>query len=175
MQEHTFTCTDANGDEHHYDVAPHRGSEGAPLALMLLSLVVEPLATGAGPVAIQGLGKTKGKGKAALAELLTDPDLLAELDLAALSKGVRTAMLGLKPALLYNVLRYTNRDGKPLVSNALQPTSLYDAAYARNYMELGAALWEVAKWNGFFPALSTIADGARKAVAALPATLESTD
>lgn len=170
ISEHRFTLTDAEGASHTYTVQPHPGSEGAPLALGLLSLVVEPLAAGAGPVLVQGLGKVQGKGKAALGALLTDPQLLEALDLQALSSGVRAAMVGMRPAVMYQLLRYTNRDGKPLVTNDGRPTSAYDEAYARNYMELGRALWEVASFNAFFPALSTIADAARRAVAAMPAT-----
>jgi len=169
MTEHTFTLTDADGTSHTYTVQPHRGSEGAPLALQLLALVVEPLATGAGPVVVEGLGKVQGKGRDALESLLTDPELLAALDLQALARGVRTAMLGLSPAIMLALLRYTNRDGKPLVAPDGKPTGSYDSAYARNYMELGRALWEVASFNGFFPALGTIAAAARKAVAAMPA------
>ena len=173
MLEHTFTCADADGTEHTYTVQPHRGHEGAPLALQLLSLVVEPIATGAGPVVVQGLGKVRGKGKAALQQLATDPELLEALDLAALARGVKLALLGLRPAFLYAVLRYTNRDGKPLVTDAGKPTGTFDSAYARNYAELGKAMWEVAQWNGFFPALDTIAAVARKAVAAMPETIAS--
>lgn len=171
--EHNFTLTDAQGEQHTYTVSPHRGSEGAPLALQLLALVVEPLAAGAGPVIIQGLGKVQGKGKAALVALATDPELLEALDLQQLGAGVRSAMLQLRPALIAQVLRYTNRDGKPLIASGGKPTSLYDRAYARNYMELGRALWEVASFNGFFPALSTLADVARRAAAATPGTPES--
>lgn len=168
--DHTFTLSDADGTPHTYTVQPHRGHQGAPLALQLLALVVEPLAVGAGPVIMDGLGRTKGKPGGAIAQLLDDDQVLQSLDLEALARGVRTAMLGLRLQLMLDVLRYTNRDGKPLVTDALQPTGTFDVAFARNYQELGLALWEVARFNGFFPALSTIAGAARTAAAALPAT-----
>jgi hypothetical protein len=169
--EHTFTLQDRDGQPHTYTVQLHRGSEGAPLALQLLALVVEPVAAGAGPVIVQGLGNTKGKGAAAVAELASDPQLLEALDIPQLSAGVRQALLGLRPAVMYQLLRYTNRDGRPLTSaDGRQASALFDQAYAANYVELARALWEVCQANGFFPGLSTLASAARQAVAALPAT-----
>lgn len=179
--ELTFVCNDADGNPHSYTLTPHRGSEGAPIAMRLLGLVVEPLALGAGPILIEGMGKLAGKGEgkgAAIAALLDDPDLLRALDLSALSRGVRQALMGLQPSLQYHVLRYVNRDGKPLISESagdLRATGTFDSAYARNYLELGSALWQAAQLNGFFPGLSIIGELAKEAASAVQETTKKND
>jgi len=162
--ERTFTVTGPEGIEHRYTVTRHRGSEGMVLCQQLLALVVEPVAAGIGPVVVAAAQKGGVGG------LLDSPDALAALDFAALSRGLRGALLGLPPATVMACLRYTNRDGKPLVAADGKATSTFDEAYAGNYVELGVVLWEVCTYNGFFPGLDTFASAARKALAAMPAT-----
>ena len=154
--EHSFSLPDASGTAHHYTVAPHRGAEGAPLALSLMSLVVEPLATGAGPGLVDAIGSAESVGDVDMASIAKS------LDLPGLSKGLRTAMTGLSIPLMCRLLKYVNRDGKPLVSDGI-PTGAFDAAYSRNYMELGRALWKVASYNGFFPLPGSGSDDAAEA------------
>jgi hypothetical protein len=162
--EHVFTLTDADGNPHTYAVTRHRGSEGYGLAQLLLGLVLEPLAAAAGPPIVAAV--TRG----GLGVVLDDPAILAALDLAGLARALRGSLLGLSDATIGSILRYVNRDGKPLIGEGNRPTGVFDAAYAGNYAELGAVLWEVVRYNRFFPGLDTFADAARKALAAKPGT-----
>ena len=140
----TFTIGEAR-----YDVTLHRGSEGQRLALTLSALLVEPLATAVGPLLLGAVS-----GKRGLKGLLDDPTALDGLDLPAIGRAARASLVTLDDATIFAVLRYTNRNGQPLVHNG-QPTGAYDSGYAGNYMELGQALWKVASINGFFPGLDT--------------------
>lgn len=155
----TLHLTGPGGQTQLYTVTRHRGSEGMGICRQLLALVVEPLASGLGPVAAAAFA-TKGVGA------LDNPAVLAALDFGALSRGIKAALLGLPDALVLAVLRYTNRNGKPLVGPDGRATAAFDEAYAANYDELGAALWEVCRINGFFPGLDTFVSAARKALEA---------
>lgn len=168
--EHVFTLTSAQGTSHTYMMQPHRGSEGAPLAVRLSALVVDPLVTGLGSILLEGLA-----GGFSPSQMVIDADTVARLNMAQISAGVRGALLGIKPDLMCAVLKYTNRDGKPLVSPEGKPTMAYDGAYSCNYLELARALWEVARFNGFFPGLSTAISAAAKVSAATQEPPESGD
>lgn len=167
MAEQVFTLKDSGGQAHRYELTLHRGSEGMATALQLLSLVIEPLAVGVGPLIVQA---TMSKGVQAA---LTDAAMLGSLDLDGLAKGIRGALSGARPSLILDVLRYTNRDGKPLVGPDGKATGAFDEAYARNYAELASALWEACKANAFFPGLDFFASVARKAQRAVAAPLAS--
>lgn len=169
---HEFRLTDAAGQPHLYEIDLHRGSEGLRLSLQLGSLLVEPLAAAVGPM-LPGMIEAAVKGgkldkQALAASLLDDPDTLRSLDLSGVGRAVQQAALSLPDETVYAVLRYTNRDGKPLVASG-RATLDFDAAYQGNYGELLRAVWEVARANGFFPGLGTWLDGAKKAREAAPA------
>lgn len=132
-----------------YTVDPHRGSAGAPLALTIMSLLVEPLLVALGPTLANALA-----GDGDLGALLDDEAVLGSLDFDAVGAALRSAMLRLDTGLICQILRYTNRNGQPLVKDG-KPSPHFDAAFCRNYLELGKALWEVCSFNGFIPALPT--------------------
>ena len=164
--EHTFTVKDATGTSHTYTLQRHRGSEGAPIALRMLATIVEPLAVGAGKPMIAGLGKIRGKGLtgiAAFSALAALPEVQAAVDMEKLGRSAAAAVTTMRLPFMLQVLLYTNRDGKPLVDSG-QASGHFDQAYAANYTELGTALYKVCSVNGFFPGLSTIADGVSKAL-----------
>lgn len=161
--EHTLQITGPHGQMQSYTVTKHRGSEGMGICRQILALAVEPVLAGLGPVAAAAFA-TKGAGA------LDNPAVLAALDFGALSRGIKAALLGLPDALVLSVLRYTNRNGKPLVGPDGRATAAFDEAYAANYDELGVVLWEVCRLNGFFPGLDTFESVARRALAAMPAT-----
>ncbi len=165
--EHTFNLPDSSGVSHAYTLTRHRGSEGMPLCQQILGLVVEPLAAGAGPLVMGAVSKGGAKG------LLDSPAALEALDFGALARGVRSSLLSPPTPTVLALLRYTNRDGKPLVSDDGRATAAFDLAYAGNYMELGRAMWESCAHNGFFPGLDTFASVARQALAAMPETAKS--
>ena len=77
-------------------------------------------------------------------------------NLPAAARAARQSLLTVSDETIWSVLRYTNRDGEPLISSKSgKPTGVFDEAYAGNYMELGRALFKVAQVNGFFPGLGT--------------------
>lgn len=164
-----FTATDAAGQTHRYDVTLHRGSEGQRLALKLSALLLEPLAEALGPVLLDGIGnlgksvEDTGTKAGIFARLLDSPDVLAAVDMPAVGRAAERALLGIDDATIYDVLRYTNRDGQPLVDARKLPTAAYDEAFAANYTELGRAIWGAARVNGFFPALGTSGSGSSAA------------
>lgn len=165
--EHHATILDASGASHVYTITRHRGSEGAPLCQHLLALVIEPIAAGAGPMVVRAVTAGGVKG------LLENPEVLGALDFGALSRGIRSSLLSLPMPTVLAVLRYTNRDGKPLVADNGQATPAFDEAYAGNYTELGQALWGACSHNGFFPGLDTFGRVAKKALAAMRETPKS--
>jgi hypothetical protein len=169
-----FTAPDASGRLHRYDLTLHRGSEGQRLALKLSALLLEPLAEALGPVLLEGVGnlgkvvEDTGTKAGIFTRLLDSPDVLAAVDMPAVGRAAERALLGVDDATIYDVLRYTNRDGQPLVDARRMPTSHYDEAYAANYTELGRALWGAARANGFFPALGTSGSGSGAASSPAP-------
>jgi hypothetical protein len=174
--EHIFHLTDRSGQKHGYTCAPHGGAEGFPLTIQIAGLVVEPLIAGMGPMFVSAFeqiepDKTK---RGVIATVLDNPEVLKALDPEKLGRGLKTALTGLSEPMVYAVLKYTNRDGVALIGSDGRPTAAYNKAYARNYMELMYALWEVADHNGFFPELATFADAAKKAAEAAPEQPEST-
>lgn len=166
--EHTTQIADASGTLHTYTITPHRGSEGMVLTQQLLALVIEPVAAGLGPMAVAAF--TRG----GVSAVLDSPDIMSALDFGALARGVRSALLGLPAPTVLALLRYTNRDGKPLVGDDGRATTAFDVAYARNYAELGKILWGVCAFNGFFPGLDTFASVAREAMGKLRAATPET-
>lgn len=163
MSEFSFQCTDDQGQRWKYDLQRHRASEGQAIVRKIGALVVEPVASALGPA---GVAMFLAKGKEGL---LDDPEILKSVDMAALGAGARSAIEALDDALIFSVLRYTNRDGKPLIGDTGRPTALYDTVYAGNYGELVTAVWEVCRVNRFFPALDSIESVAKAGRAALAA------
>lgn len=164
---HEFTAPDAAGTVHRYEVTLHRGSAGQRLALRLCALLIEPLAEAVGPLLLEGISDVKSiKG------LLDNPDVLSALDMPAVGRAARSAILTVDDATIFEVLRYTNRDGQPLVDATGKPTRHYDEAYAANYAELGRALWGAAKVNGFFPVPGTSGSGSASASSPAPGQLQ---
>lgn len=167
--EHAFVLSDAAGVERRYTLTLHSTSEGWPLVTHLNALLVEPLVAGIGPIAMEGLsamladpskaaGLKGGISIDKLAELVQDPAFRQSLDWSRLSAGVRSALIGLNPAIQQAILKYTNRDGQPLFTEG-RPTVAYDTVYQANYTELGQALYHVVRANSFIPGLDTIAEG----------------
>lgn len=172
-----FILLDSRGNAHRYDVTLHRGSEGQMLALRLSALLLEPLAEAVGPVVLgslegvmQAVEGGDNAGKKVLAAILDDPAILASIDASAVGRAAASSLRAIDEASIFNLLRYTNRDGEPLIDGRSgRPTVTYDTAYAGNYMELGRALWQVAQVNGFFPALGTSGGASKKASSRAPA------
>lgn len=161
-----FTLKDAAGHEHEYEItALHPGSEGQSLALHFAGLAIEPLITAAGPLLIGSFDAVSGGGKIGVKEIMSavldSPEVMDSIDLPAIGAAARRALGSLDAKSIASVLRYTNRDGLPLISDSGRPTGDYDAAFAGNYMELGRAVLEVGQRNGFFPALGTASSAAK--------------
>ena len=144
MTPFDFKLADASGVVHEYTVVPHGATQGERIVLSLLSYLPEPLAVLLGGLdGFDSIDDLKG------ADL---PKLLEGLDLsqlgAAVGKALREAVAQI-PTLRAEILAHTMRDGKRITG------AQFDAAYQRNYLELGRALFEVCRFNGFFPGLST--------------------
>lgn len=154
-----FTAKDASGTAHSYELDTHPGDEGMPIAVAIIALFVEPLASALGPIAMSKAIAAGASG------LLDDPSILEGIDTAALGRGLKTCVQGMTMPLMLDVLRYTNRDGKPLVESG-RATSMFREGYAKNYMELATAVFEVCKRNGFFPALDSLSSAGKAALAA---------
>ncbi len=149
MSDFTFSCKDAQGDSHRYELQRHRGSEGLAIAPQLLALIVQPLSAALGPVA-GAVFEAKG-----LKGITENPAVLASVDMGAFGKALSSVLQGLPPALMLSILRYTNRDGVPLVAQSGRATEHFDLAYAGNYSEMWSALLEVCRINHFFPGLDS--------------------
>lgn len=147
---------------HSYTVVQHPPTEGYGIVLQLLAAVSDPLAATLGP-AVQGVLDALGK-----TESLLDVDTgaigaaLDSIDWSVAGPALQRAIPHLSLPLVRQVLRYAWRDGKPLSDDGE-----FDLAYARNYTELFQAVFEVVRFNGFFPLLDTFATAAGKAKAAI--------
>jgi len=153
---HTFTLTDADGQQHSYSVDPHTPTDGFGVCSRVAAAVIDPLAGTAlaalaktVPLAIRrGVGSD---GKLDVAAIMDDPEIveaLSGLDFANAGKGLRRAVESIDLHLVRDILRHTNRGGKPLSSDLH-----FDTAYQRNYGEMFKAAWKVGGYNRFFELL----------------------
>jgi len=159
--DHVFTLIDSDGESHEYTVTQHGGAEGGSLARYVGALLVQPFITGLGPMlptiieSAGGLDAAMSAGADGLLSAVMDStEAMESVDLMALSKGVQAALTGLPDSKLYQILKYTNRDGKPLTKGG-KASRTYNKGYARNYTELARAIYEVCQYNGFFPGIGT--------------------
>lgn len=137
---HEFELQDADGQSHRYHVVPHGAVDGEAIVYRLAELLAEPLAA-----LVDGAGE-----KLDLSNVDLDT-ILEQLDIRELGKAVRSALAGSRMAeLRAAVLRHTSRDGKKL-----SDATSFNEAYQRNYGELFRAVFEVTRFNRFFPGLST--------------------
>lgn len=154
---HQFSLDDRAGKAHQYRVEPHPAGVGAALALRVQALATEPLVevlrTIASAPGLQRLGTALQEGSEQdTTALLADAagDLLRtvkDLDLSTIGRTL-SGMLATKdgPDLVKQILARTWRDGRSLG----EPMD-FDAAYQANYGEMLRAVFEVVRYNGFFP------------------------
>lgn len=153
---HTFRLVDADGVEHQYTCQEHPGEAGMEIMFRVLALGLPSV------VRLAGAALKSEDLVATLVRAVADPSavddgggmaelqaLLADVDLDAVARDLPAAMAA-APALTRDVLSRTWRDGKRL-SERVE----FDLAYKRNYFELLKAVWEVARYNRFFPQLAT--------------------
>lgn len=134
----TFTLTDAEGEDHQYEVTPHSGRQGQQIFWRLTALGVEPMAAALGAFDFA----------TALQEGVAD--LNSKVDLDAVAGQLRQSILAQDPSeLAEDLLQFTLRDGKPLKGIA------FDKAYQGNWMEYAQALFHVIRANRFFPLPTT--------------------
>lgn len=160
----------------HYEYTLHPPREGWRLATRLSSRLIKPILSGLGPAvvaAVEGAPKGGGSPQGLIKALLDDSAALEGLDFGRIAEGLEAAVQAVDDATLYDVLRYTNRDGKALVTDSGKPTSEFDRAFAGNYVELGRAFWSVASGNGFLPGLDSLS-AVRKSIGSLAATAPGT-
>lgn len=162
----SFELVGADGKRHVYRGTLHPAGEGMRIVARLAELGAEPLAK----LATQALateGVIGALGSLAKGAENKDP----EADAAAMT-ALRAAVPKLKiddavrelrplladaPDLTAKIISKMWRDGKPLSDG-----TNFDAAFAGNYVELGQAVWAVARANGFFPSLGTFSPSASK-------------
>ena len=123
-----LTIADDNGGAHHYLIALHPAAEGQRVVLQLMGLLAGPLAelVAAG---VQGGG------------------LSSDVDFQGIGRQLGAVLLSdAPPRLVRELLRYANRDGRPLNNDGD-----FNAAYTGNYGELMMALKEVVQANRFLP------------------------
>lgn len=168
-----FVLTDADGEEHHYEVKAHDAVEGQRLLFALLAVGVEPVAQGvllvmqnmadelmesAGDILKEGLAET-------VAGLdITVENVLAGVDVGGLGESLKKSFASGKcPALVRALLTNTFRDG-----HHLEKDLFFNAAYTANYWEMLQAVWKVLGINRFLPPLSGL-----QAAKSLPKTAGS--
>ena len=123
-----LTIADDNSGAHHYLIALHPAAEGQRVVLQLMGLLAGPLAelVAAG---VQGGG------------------LSADVDFQGIGRQLGAVLLSdAPPRLVRELLRYANRDGRPLSND-----HDFNVAYTGNYGELMMALKEVVQANRFLP------------------------
>ena len=158
---HEFTLLDAEGRPHTYTVTPHRHAEGRRIVNLIGATLATPLGAllsfdaTVGGFQLTDLGSVMSKAVASATGAAPDVTVEAllgdKLDLSALGPAVSEALLGLPESFSADVLRHTLRDDRPL-----SDPSERDRAYARNYREEERALFEVIRYNRFFPSLDTL-------------------
>ena len=137
----TATVKDAEVKPHRYEVQLHPGTEGYRLANGLTK-------TASGAIGELLVGANLDKATGGL------DDALDAVDISRLGPALQQALGGLPQPIVMQVLKYTNRDGKPLSDPAV-----FDVAYRRNYFEVIAALYLVCRFNRFFPVPDSLWDG----------------
>ena len=133
--ELTFELEDADGQGHVYTYLPHNPTDGERIMYTLAAAGAEPIAA-----AVIGIFAS-GSGLDASAETLADAMDWQKLARAIRSTIGRTNMVQLRKDLMATTLR----DGQQLKDPAV-----FNAAYSRNYMEMGRALFEIIKAGRFF-------------------------
>jgi hypothetical protein len=144
----TFTLSDADGAEHHYQVVLHPPEQGQRILWALVALGGEPLGALLGGVVGQLV-----LGDKTIGDLVDSSveDVLGEVDWSAVGRNVSEAVRRTDmPTLSKALLAHTVRDTKQL----RDPTN-FGAAYQANYGEMLQALWEIIKANRFLPPLPT--------------------
>ena len=165
-----FTLKDEMGASHKYEVTLHPARKGSLLRARLGALVAEPLAMMVYEVV--RVGNVQQAIAVMLASLasddqLTNPGKRAEIDAkraeimalvdpAKLAVAVKNALLSLPEDLVFALFEHVTRDGIRIGTSGFEDE--FDAAYAANYTELEAALWEVVKANRFLslPAIFSV-------------------
>ena len=173
---HTFTVNDAEGVAHTYELTRHRTQDGVPMTAWVTGHVVEALAQALGDVGVAALEKVAAKGLQgwdAFKAITADPEVMKQVDIGKVGSTAREVVMKLSVPVQLVILRYTSRDGKPLVEDDGTPALTYNSVYPANYPELYQALFHVCRVNGFFPALGALGDAAKAALAATPSTPES--
>lgn len=154
MGEIRFKLRDADGVEHVYDLTPHTHSQGQQLFWALMAMGVEPIVQ-----ALDVFMRSKALAKGTQLSDLLDRDtsevvseILGDADLGALGPALRRSLVSTPLDVIgRDLLRYTNRDGKPLSDEMV-----IDQAYQRNWGEYVQALWKSVEINRFFGPLSSL-------------------
>ena len=124
-----FILKDSTGTEHQYQLALHPSSEGYKLTMAFVALGLPALAVGVG--AITGTSE--------------DSSTVGEM-----GDRIAQAIMAMPDGMVEDILKYTLRDAQPLNTGDPVGKVTFDRAYQGNYLELFAAVQEVATRNGFF-------------------------
>lgn len=141
---HTFVLKDADGVEHQYQVLPHDADKGERIMWQLDAMLVGPL----GALLQSQLGRVIA-AEASVNELLGAKveDVFQGIDLLAVGRDLATHLRGPEIlALSAELMQHTTRDGLPMSVRENR-----SVAYQRNYWELRRALFEIIRYNRFFP------------------------
>jgi hypothetical protein len=169
LETHKFSLPDRAGSPQSYTVTEHDPDRGFVLSCQIGSLVSGPAL-----MAFYELVRT-GDARTALAVVAasfaaSDEEnpptadamrqreaIMAKIQPDRIVTAIRESLNSVPPELARALLEQTSRNGKPL-----SDPDVYREAYARNYGELRAALWEVVAYNGFF-SLQDILDASSRA------------
>ena len=130
----TMTIRDDSGQDHSYSLTPHPPTEGIPLAGRILDVVGVPASK-----LLADMMSTGSLAAVLEQDLKFSPEQIERALQLIISRLTDGAFL----ALIKSLLRYAQRDNKPLSNEAM-----FDMAYQANYGELAEALLWVIRENG---------------------------
>jgi len=127
-EEHEFTLTGRDGEEHRYTVTLHPTLEALRISNRLSCVIADPL----------------------WSLLMQSPD--GEGDTVS-GAHLRESLKELSPELIRKILENADRDDLPLHTEAN-----LDEAYRGNLRELYQAVWKVVEVNDFLPFADTVGE-----------------
>ena len=157
MESKKFTLKDRNGNVKRYEVVAHDPDEGFALSCQVGGLLSGPLlavfyelartgnARMAYAVVVASLAAADEANPPTAEQMQQRALILEKIAPDRISSSIRAALNDVPVSLARRILCKTSREGRPLLDD-----ESFNDAYARNYGELRAAIWEVIDFNGFF-------------------------